>query len=432
MSDEKDSKKILDNPSAEEMNSVLPGLKALGNVAGFLGKLGVKKEPLKAFQEKVDDLTKQANILHLPDRFNETFGAKGWIAVGGALSVEIIEEALSLHAEDKVDEAESVLVEWFTKERIELFAILRARRFHKARLRDDQLEEALQLYLEGRYIAAVPLILIACDGFASDIAPVSPFEKDADLSCFDSITGHSTALPALIKLLTKGVRKSRDDEISLPLRHGILHGRSLGYANKTVCAKAWLLMMALVDWAIDKSSEEDHQKKFDEKKSQTLADGLMRYRMVQADKKTIEAFEPHEVTGPPKEPLNSDGPELAVTSFLSGWKAKNYGKMGGVVVNMTNKPANKMAGEMRNMAEFVELIGYDIKSIRYSTVARCDVRIRARAKTLKKEVDGEFNLLLLRFTSTGEVAMPNDEDCQWAVQQNCIYNIMNEKFASDT
>ena len=49
----------------------------------------------------------------------------------------------------------------------------------------------------------------------------------------------------------------------------------------------------------------------------------------------------------------------------------------------------------------------------------------------KKEVNGEFDFRVLRFTGDGNVAMPSDEDGSWVVQQNCIYNVMNEKFAND-
>ena len=279
---------------------------------------------------------------------------------------------------------------------------------------------------------AVPLILIACDGFASDVAAVSPFEKDADLSCFDSITGHGTALPTLIKLLSKGVRKSRDDVINLPLRHGVIHGRSLGYANRKVCAKAWLLMMALVDWAHDKSSEADRKSEHDERKNRTLRDDLKQIRKSKEDKRAINAFEPYEVVGPPEAPFASDGPELAAMDFLSGWKARNYGKMGKVAMNPMNSSVNKMAGEMRNMCEFVDLLDYEIKSIRHSTLVRCDVRIWVRAKTFAKQVNGEFELYLLRCTRGGVVAMPNDEGCKWVVRPNCIYDVMNGKYAKDT
>jgi len=134
MNDDEPKKKISDNPSTEEMKQLLLGLRALGGVAGF--------------EAKVDDVIKQANILDLPDQFNAAFGERGWVAVGGAMSVDVMKEALELHGNGKADEAEDVLVDWFTEDHIKLFAILRARRFHEAELRDDQLEEALRLYLE--------------------------------------------------------------------------------------------------------------------------------------------------------------------------------------------------------------------------------------------------------------------------------------------
>ena len=430
MKDKNKNNKISDNPSTKDIKTLLPGLQVLAKGAGFLGKLGINRDQMKSFTDQIDDLVEQSKIIDLPDRFNESFGPLGWIAVGSALSVNVMKEAISLHDAGKIDEAETALVEWFTKDNIELFAILRARRFHKAALRDDQLKEAMQLYLEERYMAAVPLILIACDGFASDVAPISPFEKDADLSCFDSITGHDTALPTLIKLITKGVRKSRDDILDLPLRHGILHGRSLGYANKKVCAKAWLLMMALVDWAIDKSSENERLEKYEQKQQETLADALEQHRKLLADKRAIEAFKPQDVALPFGEPLDPNGPEEVVTEFLSGWRAKNYGKMAKHAVNLTQKPYKKMASELRQMAEYVELLAFDFRSFRYTNVARCDVRIWAKAKTLTKDVEGEFDLGLLRFTAKGDIAMPNDEDGRWYVQQFCIYSVMNEKFAN--
>jgi hypothetical protein len=428
MGGEKDSGKISDNPRSIDMKALLPGLEIMGKGANFLGKLGIKREQMQRFASQIEDLLQQSKLLDLPDRFNAAFGSLGWIAVGSALSVDVINEALSLHEEGKMDEAEAALVDWFTKDNIELFAILRARRFHHASLRDDQLKEALQLYLEERYMAAVPLILIACDGFASDVARVSPFEKDADLSCFDSITGHSTALPELIKLITKGVRKSRDDELDLPLRHGILHGRSLGYANKTVCAKAWLLMMALVDWAIDKSSEEERRTQHEKKQQETLFDALGKYRQTQDDRKAMDAFEPYDVELPLTEPINPGSPEFTISEFLAGWKAKNYGKMAQHAVNPAQKPIKKLAGDMRSTADWIELIDYEIRSIHRANIARCDVRVWIAAKTLKKEVEGEFSLIAFRFTVGGDVAMPS-EDGRWSIQQNFIYNIVHEKFS---
>ncbi|WP_434286235.1 hypothetical protein [Celeribacter sp. SCSIO 80788] len=425
MSTPKTKQKVADNPAAKEMKALLPTLKVIGAVVGFLGKLGIKREAFTDFKSQVDDIAQQATILDLPDLFNAAFGSKGWVAVGSALAVDVMKSALELHDAGKDDEAERVLVDWFTKENIELFAITRARRFHQAMLRDDQLREALKLYLEERYLAAVPLILIACDGFASDVSGISPFAEGANLTAFDSVVGHPTGLPALIGQLKKGAYKSRDDEMTMPERHKIIHGRSLGYANKTVCAKAWLLMMALVDWAIDKSSEEERKAEAERKANISLSDTLAQVRKTEADKRQIEAFEPFEKEGPFYEPLDETSPEKAVFDFLSGWQKKNYGKMAKCAVNLTNKPIKKMAGEMRNMAELVELEQFEFRRIRYSTIARCDARVWVKAKTLCETVEGELDLLVIRYTDSGDVAMPNDDNCVWTVQQLCIYSVMN-------
>lgn len=420
--------KIADNPTAKEIRVMLPLVAFLGSAAGFAAKMGIKRKAMAKFKSAADELMASADILELPDRFNAAFADQGWIATG-SLACDVMRMAVELHDSGKLKEAESAILEWFIEDNIRLFAITRARRFHAADLRNEQLDEALRLYLEERYMAAVPLILIACDGFASDVSGISPFEKNADLTCFDSITGHQTSLPALMKLFVQGVRKSTDAELDIPKRHGILHGRSLGYANKIVCAKAWLLMVALVDWAIDKASEEARIEEHRRKENTSLRDTLERSRRIQNDKEMIEAFRPSESAGPFTGPYDADTAEYAVLEFMEGWKKRNFGRMAKHSVNLTKKQANKMAGELRNMAELVMLDEYHIIRIRQSTVARCDVRVRIRAKMLTNPVAGEFNMFLIRYTADGHIAMPSDQDCIWAVQQSCIYNVMNKKFA---
>lgn len=146
--------------------------------------------------------------------------------------------------------------------------------------------------------------------------------------------------------------------------------------------------------------------------------------------RAIDAFVPHDIAQPFPQPIDPNGPEMAATEFLTGWQDKSYGKMAKYAVNPTDQPANKMAGELRQMAEYVELIAYEFRSFRYTSVARCDVRIWAKAKMLTKDVEGEFDLGPLRFTAKGDVATPSDKDGHWCVQQYCIYSVMNEKFAA--
>lgn len=428
MSDKKKKNRISDNPSVSEMAQMIPLARLMGSAAGALGALGINRDAMTKFSNATDELLASAEILDMPDRFNTAFGKSGWIATG-SFSSDIMRKAVELFEDGKPEEAERAILDWFTEDNLRLFAITRARRFHKARQRDDQLEEALLLFNEERYWAAVPLILIACDGFASDVSGISPFEKNADLTCFDSITGHDTSLPALMKLFVQGVRKSTDEELLIPKRHGILHGRSLGYANRVVCAKAWLLMVALVDWAIDKSSEQERKEAWERKQTTNFADVLANSRKIREDRKIIDAFEPSEQVGPLADELDEDSAEFALREFLEGWKARNYGRMASRVVNLTQKSQNKMAGEMRDTADLVELQDYEVTRFRHANVARCEAVVRVSAKTLTKEVEGLFDMALLRFNSDGDVAMPLDPDGKWVVQQKCIYDVMHEKFA---
>ena len=214
------------------------------------------------------------------------------------MSAEIMQKALELYEVGMLKEAENEIMSWFDENTINQFAIHRAKRFNKASDRWFQLREALDLTLEERYWSSIPLILIACDGFVSDVLGISPFEKDADLTAFDSIVGHPTSLPFLIKQLTKGVRKSSNAELSLPLRHGILHGQSLGYANRAVCMKAWALMIALVDWAHDKNSEEERIQQSHIRNSRNFLDSLNEFQKLQEDRRVMDNFSAREVNGP--------------------------------------------------------------------------------------------------------------------------------------
>ncbi|WP_354677858.1 hypothetical protein [Cupriavidus plantarum] len=422
--------KIIDNPTAKEMRAWLPIVRVVGSVAGVAAKFGFRREAMTNLQRTADQFLTSAHILEFPDRFNGAFARQGWIATG-SFSLDAMRKAVALHDEGKLEEAEEAILEWFTEDKIRLFAITRAYRFHMAKLRNAQLEEALRLYLEGRYIAAVPLILIACDGFASDVSGISPFEKNADLSCFDSITGHHTSLPALMKLFVQGVRRSTDEELSIPKRHGILHGRSLGYANRVVCAKAWLLMVALVDWAIDKSSEAARMEERERKENTSWRNAMDQYSRLLEDKKKIGEFRPIEASGPLSGPYEPDSAEHAAQEFLEGWSARNFGRMAKYAVNLTKKPLKAMAGEIRDMTECVVLETCEVIAIRHSTVARCDMRVRIQATVRAKSVVGEFNVILFRNNAEGDIAMPTDQDCTWSVQQRIIYDVMHERFAEE-
>jgi len=422
----KKSGRIADLPSARELSGPLPVVRAVRGLANLALKTGLGGEKAKRIVESAGQLLSQADLLDLPDRFNAAFGDCGWIATS-SLSVDVMRAALESHEAGDTDAAEAIILDWVLKsDTINLFAISRSKLFGDAHGRWHQLREALALTEEGRYWSAVPLILIASDGFASDVLGTSPFEKNADLSLFDSMVAHPTALPAMVARMTTGVRKSSDDPLSLPLRHGVLHGRSLGYANRTVCGKAWMLMIAFVDWAADKRDEEARRAKEEARKSTDWRSLSASLQKNQADKRAIEAFIARRWDGPFDAELNESDPPFAFHEFLAGWKARNFGLMAKRAVNITQQKHGHLAGRMRADAEHVELTAFEILSVEQTTVARAEARVFMRGHTLKGEVEGEFAILTFRHTADGDVAMPNDEGV-WHVQQGCVFDLMHQR-----
>jgi hypothetical protein len=425
----KKSDRIADLPSAHEVAESLPFIRFTRALANLALKIGLGGEKAKRIVESADQALSQVDILDLPDRFNAAFVDRGWIATS-SLSLEVMRAALKSHEAGNTDAGEAIILDWvLMSDTINLSAIMRSKAFNVAQDRWHQLREALALTQEDRYWSAVPLILLASDGFASDVLGTSPFEKNADLSLFDSMVAHPTALPALIAHLTKGVRKSSDDLLSLPLRHGILHGRSLGYANRTVCGKAWMLMIALVDWAADKRDEEARRAKNEARRSTDWRAISASLKKNQADKRAIEAFVPLSWDGPFDSELSESDPPFAFHEFLAGWEARNFGLMAKRAVNITQQKQGHLAGRMRADTEHIQLTAFKILSVKQTTVARAEARVFMLGKTLKGEVKGEFAILAFRHTASGDVAMPNDAGV-WHVQQGCVFDLMHNRTAA--
>ncbi len=417
--------RIADNPSASALSEQIPLVKAAKAITGAVKALGVENETVDRIHVTATEALHQADILDLPDRFNDAFAGRGWIATA-SFAVDTMRRSVELQEEGLDEEAEQEILAWFTEDRINLFAVNRGKRFDETGWRWDQLREALQLTVEERYWAAVPLILIACDGLASEVLGTSPFEKGADLTAFDSIVGHPSSLPALIGKITKGVRKSSAAEMTLPLRHGILHGRSLGYANRVVCMKAWLLMIALIDWAHDKSTESDRAREHRAAEDigwAEIADGM---RKVRADQAAIDAHEPRTNCGPFGRGIDPALPESAIVEFLTCWQAKNYGGMAERAVNLMRVPTRKLAGELRANAELAQLTRFDLRIVRQPTVGFAEADVYMEGVTPLGPASGVLKVVALRHTEDGDVAMPTDSG-RWYVRQSCVVELMRSR-----
>lgn len=206
-------------------------------------------------------------ILMLPDKFNTCFSKECWIAFD-FFDDKIMKNAINIYeAKKNIEEVDNFLAEQYNENTINQF-IAQIECFKNCNLinlpnmgtlfikyfldRIEIIQTAQEDYLNGRYYSCIPLLLSVIDGITNDIDHSFGFFNDnIDLILENSIVGHETGLNAIQKIVTQSRKKTNFEQITIPYRNGILHGRDLSYGNKIVAAKCWNLLFVLKDWAKD-------------------------------------------------------------------------------------------------------------------------------------------------------------------------------------
>ncbi|MDO5658935.1 MAG: hypothetical protein Q4G36_11520 [Paracoccus sp. (in: a-proteobacteria)] len=412
-----------DTPSMRELKSQLAAVKFIKTVSGGLLQMGIMSGNVKEIYNSAENVLSQIEIINLPDRFNKAFSDNGWIA-SSSFPLEAAKEALRLHDAGETARAEQTLIDSLTEKHINLFAIRRGQYVQPCSGRKEQLEEALRLTFEERYIAAVPLILIACDGFMSDILHKSPFAEGVDLTVFDSMVGHGTGLPNLLKTLYATARKTSEAELNLPLRHPILHGRALGYANKAVCMKAWSLMIAFVDWAHDLESENSRKAEQERRQAFGMEEFLESARQREADKRILESFTPRRIDAPLPEQLEPESPEAVILNFLQAWQQRNYGKMASAAFRGEDTPINRLAGEMREDVSHAQLESFEVIFFEQFSATGASARVQLRGSNDLGRADGLYKVNAWRIGKDANFSRPSAAG-RWSVAYGCVSDLRN-------
>lgn len=183
-----------------------------------------------------------------PAEFNRQMSERGWIA-SDDMPMELLRMVVAA-ASRSVDEAEAILVqahdEMYLRRGLERLA-----RVPAIAPRISLLERALTDHAEGRLHASIPVVLIQIDGIVQDLAGRSFFAQrpPRSLHLQDSVVGRASGLTELAKSLGMQRVGLSTTPISIPYRHGILHGRDIQYATPLVAAKTWAALFALRPWA---------------------------------------------------------------------------------------------------------------------------------------------------------------------------------------
>ncbi len=348
-------KVLKDFQSIEQFRRAWPMLKPLLRAMGVdVGKAEA------ALLQAISEREKVQSSLMAAGRFNDLFTSRGWI-VYDMLNRDVTVAAVTRAEAGDIAGAEQDLVEYFSPEtvRLQLMMMHGIRAF---RPRMELAKKALTDYAESRYYACVPVVLSLLDGLVYDLANNRGFFVDgANLAAWDSFAAHNGKLAELARLLGSTRGRTRTEQIEVPFRNGILHGRDLGYDNKTVAAKAWAALFAVADWArkmeAGNTPPPEEPPKGIVESIREMARQVAEHAKDKADHEAhMSAFaERHLVVGVDipasgePEAYGEGTPERRLAEFFAWWRERRYDRMGEMMSFMDKKYAGKTPAA--NMSE---------------------------------------------------------------------------------
>lgn len=198
-------------------------------------------------RELLDNLDDDAAVL----------GDLGWCMHASAMADEYRDAANIVRAGSPED-AEQLLVEaWNTPDRLgtltKRIITLYDSQDQRRHLRWLALDEALRCHDAGFYRGAIGIVLPLIEGLVEDMTPE---DRDARfyrrgtadrLSDDETLAGHPLSLPTLSKIM--GKRQDVTAATGELTRNGILHGRELDYGSRANSTKAFVALIAAIEWA---------------------------------------------------------------------------------------------------------------------------------------------------------------------------------------
>lgn len=406
---EKELPQIRDIAKFKKMREEMKGFRMIKNIlpfaSPFLKIFGVNTQQMKDAFAEFDMLEKHfLELSEFPDKFNDTFSSRGWILFD-FLNLEIAKEALEISKTD-IEAAEQFLIDYYTPENVG-FLLRTMHGIRAFRPRMELAELALIDYKEKRYHACIPVILALMDGLVNELNKaqnLSMSADDSDLRAWDSITAHEKGLNALKEVLFKARKITRTEEISIPYRHGILHGMDLGYANKTVAAKTWAALFAVRDWAAKVEAKELTAPPL---KPETGWGELFQQIKEHSDWKKsfeqqLENWKPRNIKVGKDIPKNGEiedfvegTPERKLVEFLVYWQKKNYGRMGNCVWLSLQESEKKMAGRTRQVYSSHFLKNFELLEIIDEAPSITEIRVLLNYETNGESVENEVKFRLI-------------------------------------
>ena len=413
---------IKDNPSTKQLKGEMAIASVILKTCKLFGMKYDDMPDIKAMRKQLDDLAK------LPDEFNTFFADKGWIAYE-SFHVPTMQVAIELMKQGDAEAAENEILSYYKVfSNIRMMIVSRGSVIEAYKPRKQLALYALEEYENGRYYACVPLLLMIIDGIVNDISKETGFfAEKTDLTSWDSIAGHHTGLTKLKNIYNQSRKKTNNDEIKMPFRNGILHGRDLNFNNIYVAAKCWGCLGAVIDWGKDIADGKKNapppeplktlKESWNEIKNSWKSYEASKQANEEVHKK-VEKWEPREfdsvimsVENISSTDLPDWSPEKSVVEFFELWQKKNYGFMADRTwYNQKFEPRKNKIAEIKNIVNNKSLLKYRI----FNTVDEApvisevyiDLSIEYSGQQFEKQIK-------FRMIYEGENVVHGDEGGEW-------------------
>jgi len=381
----------------------------------------------KETAEKLAELQEQAKDMLVPDQFNDLFSSVGWIAYE-SMNLQIMKDAITIHEGDGLEAAEVFLAESYDSKNLKC-GIQWFNGHPEFRKRIRLAELARDDYLQGRYHACVPLILSLLDGVVTDVSKhVGFFADNADLTAWDCIAAHESGLQTLASLMTKGRNKTNEQPVSVPYRHGILHGRELAFDNRIVAAKSWAALFAARDWAVAIS---EGKKQPHPPQNPTWGELLASLQETQEFKRQIDEWSPRADSelehlphsgSPAKLPEGS--PERAVAEFMENWSNGRFGPLAGALLYFTDTPMGKKAGLAKQDFGGRRPNSFRVVGVEDQAASAAQVSVLAEFDGRAGSVEIKFSVRAIYQGDNNDPLVRGDPKGSWQIVQNSFSSVL--------
>lgn len=353
------------------MDSNLVSINKLQNDIKIMKLMSILLKPeqrkqLKEMEKQLDKIMTQTIL------FNDRFSDYGWCAYD-SMDLTLMERANAAFEESGLEAAEQILINFYKSDVKEVTHWIN----HSSEafsIRYSLIQRFFEDHFAERYHASVPLGLIIVDGAVNDFTKSKGFfAEGTSVSAWDCLVGCSDGLTKLKNIYNQKRTRTNTDEITLPYRNGILHGRDLSYANEYVSCKCVLLMFAVADWMKMKNSEDRRKAEYQESiNPPSLRESLTRLKENRRAKEEIAAWQRRTVVVGIDIPITGTIEDyieypyiVAVVEMLTAWKDSNYGKLSDCLQKMfaSSLSEGRRAGECRKMFQTKKFVTFEIIEI---------------------------------------------------------------------